>query len=157
MKTHIQTQAIPMGCFIALFFILSLTSNSLFAYGHSTEKINLWLNSSAGFAVDSNGSDLLSANYILKKNIPDNDERIQPESRMNQFDTYQKPGITDVHIHALSIEEEFSTENWMLNPDLFINNMNSDPIGDEVQAEEEIRFENWMINTSSWIEVNFCY
>jgi hypothetical protein len=114
------------------------------------------LSSTAGFAVDSSGSDLLSANYILHSNNPDDEKRIQTESRMIRLNTYQSPGITDIHMHSLSIEEDYSTENWMLNPDLFINNMNSDPLGDKVQAEEEIRFESWMINTSSWIEVNLC-
>jgi hypothetical protein len=116
----------------------------------------LWLSSAAGFAVDSSGSDLLYANNILNKNQPADEKGVQSEYLMIQFDAYKNPGITEIHFHSLSIEEDYSTENWMLNPELFINNMNSDPPGDKVQAEEEIRFENWMISTSTWVEDYLC-
>jgi hypothetical protein len=156
-KTRIQSQSIQMGSFIILFLSINLYYNSLFASGHSNEKIDLRLSSTAGFAADSSGSDLLSANYILNKNQQYDENGLQYESRMIQYDTYQNPGIKDIHMHSLSIEEDYSTESWMLNPDLLISNMNPDPFGDEEQTEEEIRFENWMINTSSWVEDNSCH
>lgn len=153
MKTRIQSLAIPMGCFVIILLNINLYSNSLFAANNNTNRLHFRISSAAGFAVDSSGNNLLSANYILNKTQPDIEEGLQLESWMTQFNAYQNSNSTDTYHSSLSIEEEYSNENWMSDPDSFISYDNPDSHSNEVQAEEEIRFENWMINTSSWVEV----